>query len=115
MNEIFLGLAFTRGSEEFVIPFFDRGLPAEYELMRSIRVVSRAKRKKVGILEHPAKLFGGLDFQSRAQSQEWSIVAELRKQYEVAAGLAGCRLSATIWMRWWRRCLPRSRSRRPTG
>ncbi|MGA2739177.1 MAG: Gldg family protein [Bryobacteraceae bacterium] len=84
VNEIFLGLAFTRGSEEFVIPFFDRGLPAEYELMRSIRVVSRAKRKKIGILNTPAKLFGGLDFQSRAQSQEWSIVAELRKQYDVA-------------------------------
>ena len=84
MNEIFLGLAFTRGSEEFVIPFFDRGLPVEYELMRSIRVVSRARRKKVGILNTPAKLFGGLDFQSRAQSQEWSIVSELRKQYEVA-------------------------------
>ncbi|MGA2580973.1 MAG: Gldg family protein [Bryobacteraceae bacterium] len=84
MNEIFLGLAFTRGSEEFVIPFFDRGLPAEYELMRSIRVVSRAQRKKIGILNTPAKLFGGLDFQSRAQSQEWSIVSELRKQYEVA-------------------------------
>lgn len=84
MNEIFLGLAFTRGSEEFVIPFFDRGLPVEYELMRSIRVVSRARRKKIGVLNTPAKLFGGLDFQSREQSQEWSIVAELRKQYEVA-------------------------------
>jgi ABC-2 type transport system permease protein len=84
MNEIFLGLAFTRGSEEFVIPFFDRGLPVEYELMRSIRVVSRAKRKKIGILNTPAKLFGGLDFQSRQQTQEWSIVSELRKQYEVA-------------------------------
>jgi ABC-2 type transport system permease protein len=84
MNEIFLGLAFTRGAEEFVIPFFDRGLPVEYELMRSIRVVSRAKRKKIGILNTPAKLFGGLDFESRAQSPEWSIVAELRKQYEVA-------------------------------
>ncbi|MGO4883559.1 MAG: Gldg family protein [Bryobacteraceae bacterium] len=84
MNDIFLGLAFTRGSEEFVIPFFDRGLPVEYELMRSIRVVSRAKRKKIGILNTPAKLFGGLDFQSNAQSQEWSIVSELKKQYDVA-------------------------------
>jgi gliding motility-associated transport system permease protein/gliding motility-associatede transport system auxiliary component len=83
VNEIFLGLVFTRGSEEFVIPFFDRGLPAEYELVRSIRVVSRAKRKKVGILNTQVQLFGGLDFQTRRQSQEWSIVAELRKQYEV--------------------------------
>jgi ABC-2 type transport system permease protein len=83
INEIFLGLVFTCGSEEFVIPFFDRGLPAEYELVRSIRVVSRAKRKKVGILNTPVQLFGGLDFQTKRQSQEWSIVAELRKQYEV--------------------------------
>jgi ABC-2 type transport system permease protein len=82
-NEIFLGLVFTSGSEEFVIPFFDRGLPVEYELMRSIRVVSRARRKKVGILDTPARLFGGFDFQSRSQAQEWSIVPELRKQYEV--------------------------------
>ena len=83
INEIFLGLVFTSGTEEFVIPFFDRGLPVEYELMRSMRVVSHARRKKVGVLDTQAKLFGGFDFQSRAQSQEWSIVAELRKQYEV--------------------------------
>lgn len=83
VNEIFLGLVFTCGSEEFVIPFFDRGLPAEYELMRSVRVVSRAKRKKIGILTTGAKLFGGFDFQNRVQTQDWSIVAELRKQYEV--------------------------------
>lgn len=83
LNDIYLGLAITCGSEEFVIPFFDRGLPVEYELMRSIRVVSRAKRKKAGILQTGAKLFGGFDFQSRAQTQDWSIVSELRKQYEV--------------------------------
>ena len=83
-NELFLGLAFTCGAEESVIPFFDRGLPVEYELMRSIRVVSRAKRKKIGILNTPAKLFGGVDYQRGSQASEWSIVAELRKQYEVA-------------------------------
>ena len=83
-NEIYLGLVFTCGAEEFVIPFFDRGLPVEYELVRSMRVASRARRKKVGILDTPARLFGGLDFQSRMQAAEWSVVAELRKQYEVA-------------------------------
>jgi ABC-2 type transport system permease protein len=82
-NEIFLGLVFTCGAEEFVIPAFDRGLPAEYELMRSIRVVSRAKRKRVGVLDTGVRLFGGFDFKERRQSQEWAIVAELRKQYEV--------------------------------
>ncbi|MBM3811473.1 MAG: ABC transporter [Acidimicrobiia bacterium] len=83
VNEIFLGLVFTSAGEEFVIPFFERGLPVEYELMRSVRVVSRASRKKVGILQTGARLFGGFDFQSRQQSNDWSIVAELKKQYEV--------------------------------
>ena len=82
-SDIYLGLAFSSGSEEFVIPFFDRGLPAEYELVRSIRVVSRAHRKKVGVLNTGVQLFGGFDFQSKRQNQEWSIIAELRKQYEV--------------------------------
>ncbi len=82
-SEIFLGVAFTSGIEEVVIPFFDRGLPVEYELTRSIRVVSRSNRKKVGILTTDAKLMGGFDMRSFNQTPEWSIVTELKKQYDV--------------------------------
>lgn len=82
-TEIFMGVALSCGPEEFVIPFFDPGLPVEYELMRSVRVVSNAKKRKVGILQTEAKLFGGFDFQAKRQSNDWSIVEELRKQYEV--------------------------------
>ena len=46
------------------MPFFDAGLPVEYELTRSIRVVSHAQRKKVGILNTDAKLMG--DFEQPA-------------------------------------------------
>ena len=83
-NEIFMGLAFSSGNEEFVILAFDRGLPPEYEIMRSIRVVSKSKRRRVGVLSTPARLFGGFDFRAKAQSQEWSIVSELKKQYQVS-------------------------------
>ena len=81
--DVFLGLVFTSGPEEFVIPFFHRGLPVEYELARSIRVVSQAERKKLGIVTTDAKLFGGFDFNTMANPPDWSIVQELRKQYEV--------------------------------
>jgi len=95
-SEVFLGVAFTSGVEEVVIPFFDRGLPVEYELTRSIRVVSKSGRKKVGILATDAKLLGGFDFQSMGQSQEWSVVTELKKQYDVTSIPADTPIPANI-------------------
>ena len=84
-TEIFLGVAFTSGLEEVVVPFFDPGLPTEYELTRSIRVVSKSGRKKLGILATDVKMLGGFDFRSMGQEQEWPFVTELKKQYEVSS------------------------------
>ncbi len=81
--DVFMGIAFTCGAEEQVIPFFDRGLPAEYEITRGIRVVARTERKRVGVVTSEAKLFGGMDFQTFQSRPEWPVVAELKKQYEV--------------------------------
>ena len=33
-EEIFLGCAFTSGLEKVVVPFFDKGTPVEYEVIR---------------------------------------------------------------------------------
>ena len=82
-SEVFLGLAFTCGAEEQVIPYFDRGLPAEYEIARSIRVVANTERKKIGVINTQLRLFGGLDFNTMQSTPAWSVVDELRKQYEV--------------------------------
>lgn len=81
--DVVLGIAFTCGLEEVVIPFLDRGLPVEYELTRSVRVVASAKRLRIGLLDTDVKFFGGMDFQRMSQDPEWAIVRELRLQYEV--------------------------------
>ena len=81
--DVFLGVAFTSGAREQVIGFLDRGLSPEYELTRSIRVVAERERKQVGIVDTDLRIFGGIDFQTMQNSQDWRVVAELRKQYEV--------------------------------
>lgn len=83
VSQVFMGVAFTCGAEEEIIPFFDKGLPVEYELVRSIRVVAKTLRKRIGILDTEARIFGGLDFKTFQSTPEWQIVSELKKQYDV--------------------------------
>lgn len=84
VDEVFLGAVFTSGAdEEVVLPFINVGTPIEYELMRSLRTVSLAKRRTLGILRGDAKVTGGFDMQSFRSTPEWRIVTELKKQYEV--------------------------------
>jgi gliding motility-associated transport system permease protein/gliding motility-associatede transport system auxiliary component len=81
--DVFLGLAFTCGAEEMVIPFLDRGLSPEYEIARSIRVVAKSERRKIGVFQTGINLFGGMDYQTMQSTPPWSVVMELRKQYEI--------------------------------
>ena len=83
VSKVFMGVAFTCGGAEDVIPFFDRGLPTEYEIARSIRVVARTERKKIGVVNTQVRLFGGLDFNTFQSTPPWPVVAELKKQYDV--------------------------------
>ena len=82
-EKLFMGAAFTSGLEKVVVPFFDFGIPVEYEIVRSITTVAQAKRNRIGVLKTDAELFGGIDFQTFSQRPKQLIVQELEKQYEV--------------------------------
>ena len=47
-NAIFMGIAFSAGAEEVRHPFLRRRFAVEYELMRSVRVVARAEKRRSG-------------------------------------------------------------------
>lgn len=84
-EQIMLGAAFTCGLEKIVIPFFEYGVPIEYELVRSIATVARDERYVVGVVATEAQMMGGSGgnmFQPRAIPKR-AIIAELEQQYKV--------------------------------
>jgi ABC-2 type transport system permease protein len=83
-EEIFLGCAFTSGLEKVVVPFFDKGTPVEYEVIRSVcTAAQQTQRKRLGLLTTDAELFGGFDMMSGQSRPRQPLVEELEKQYEV--------------------------------
>jgi ABC-2 type transport system permease protein len=80
---IILGAAFRSGLQKVVIPFFEPGIPVEYELARSLTTVAKPVRKKLGVLKTDAKMMGGIDMRSFQQQPQQPIIEELGKQYEL--------------------------------
>lgn len=82
---VILGAAFTCGLEKVVVPFFDYGIPVEYELIRSIATVAKGERKRLGIVKTDANMQGGFDLSggSFRNIPKQQIVEELEKQYDV--------------------------------
>jgi ABC-2 type transport system permease protein len=80
---IILGAAFRSGLQKVVIPFFEPGIPVEYELARSLTTVAKPARRKLGVLKTEAKMMGGLDMRSFQQQPQQPIIEELGKQFEL--------------------------------
>jgi ABC-2 type transport system permease protein len=83
VENIFLHVAMNCGTQKIDPVFVDRGIPVEYELVRSLCTVSQQKRKKVGVLKTDAEMFGGFNMQAMSANPSWPIIDELQKQYEV--------------------------------
>lgn len=82
-EELFMGLVFTCGERELKIPFFSKGLPVQFELVRAIGSVAQLDQPKIGVLKTEAGLFGGFDFQSMRSSEDWRVLKDLKQQYKV--------------------------------
>jgi ABC-2 type transport system permease protein len=87
-KSIFLGVAFRSGLESLVLPFIDKGLSVEYELVRALCSVTERQKKRIGILKTDVALFGRFDMNALmmgqpAMSPPWMIIEELQKQYTV--------------------------------
>ncbi|MGD9688490.1 MAG: Gldg family protein [Phycisphaerales bacterium] len=98
VDTVFLAFAVTGGGgqQQAITEFLGRGLSAEYELARAIRSTSATARKKVGILDTPAELFGAFNFQTFQPGRDWPIVGEVRKQYDVIKVAASAAIPADI-------------------
>ncbi len=84
-EDVLLGAAFSCGLEKVVVPFFDYGVPVEYELIRSIGTVAEGERKKLGVLRTDANMNGGFSFAGGMPQQipKQEIITELEKQYDI--------------------------------
>jgi len=88
-SRFFMGLAFVGGeNKQVVVPFLHRGIPVEYELMRSIVSLLDQEKKTLGIVmdaDNRGVLMGGFNMQARRQMPTHPLISELRKQYNVKA------------------------------
>lgn len=84
-QEVLLGAAVRSGLSKVVIPFFDTGVPVEYELVRSINTVAQPRRAKLGVINTDANFMGGFSMAGGQfrQLPKQPIIEELEKQYEV--------------------------------
>ncbi|MBT4693113.1 MAG: ABC transporter permease [Planctomycetaceae bacterium] len=84
-QQIIMGAVFRSGLQKVVVPFFEYGIPVEYELARSIATVAKGKRKTIGVIDTDANILGGFSFAGGQPSRipQQAIVTELQKQYQM--------------------------------
>ena len=84
-HDVIMGAAFRCGLDKVTVPFFDYGIPVEYELIRSISTVAQDTRKRVGFVRTAVNMFGGVTMAGGQPRMlpRFEIIQELSKQYDV--------------------------------
>ena len=83
IKTVFLSIVFRSGLQTMTLPFIDRGLSVEYELVRGLCSVVTPKKKRIGILKTDVPLFGRFNMSTFSVDPTWQVVEELQKQYTV--------------------------------
>jgi len=83
-EDVFMGLVITSSLGEVVIPKIDKNTSVEFEITRSVGLVSSEHKLKLGILETDAQLQLHLK-QPEARLAFGRLVAELKKQYDLVS------------------------------
>lgn len=82
-QDVFLGVTMQCGLRTITLPFIDRGVSVEYELIHALGSVSTQQKKRLGILKTDSRIMGGVDLTTYSQRPTWMITEELKKQYNV--------------------------------
>ena len=84
-EDVILGVAVSSGQRRIINRFMAYGMPVEYELMRSIKTVSRDRRKVVGIVQTDALITGASirTGEQVARIPKLKIISDLEKQCDV--------------------------------
>lgn len=82
-QDVFLGAAVTSGGVSQLIEYFDPGLSVEYELVRAVRTVGGSKKHVLGVVKTDLEMLQGFDFQTYQSRNEWQVVGEWKRQYDV--------------------------------
>lgn len=82
-DSIFMSLVFRCGPKTLAIPFLNRGLSVEYELVSALVNVSEPPKKRIGIVATDAGVLGRYDDFGREIQKPWPLVDELSKRYYV--------------------------------
>jgi ABC-2 type transport system permease protein len=82
-ESVFLTVIFRSGPKTVLIPFMNRGLSPEYELVSSLVNVGSREKKRLGVLKTDAMLFGKTDSSGRTIIPRWQLIDELKRQYRV--------------------------------
>ncbi|MFY0531005.1 GldG family protein [Nannocystis pusilla] len=101
--QVFLGVAVTSGPHEQTIPFIDRGMSPEYELVRALRTVTQEKKKVVGCCAPTRPSWATSTCRRASSSRPGASSASSRSSTRSAASTPAPRSRRTSTCCWCRR------------